>query len=53
MQEECLATVKEWMADATVSANSTTCVISALLLTEEGQIPDALRACSAANTLEM
>lgn len=53
MQEDCAAKVKEWMADDTVSANSTACVISALILTEEGSIPDALRACSAGTTLEM
>ena len=53
MQEDCVAKVKEWMADDTVSANSTACVISALILTEEGSIPDALRACSAGTTLEM
>lgn len=53
LQDECLATVKQWMDDATISANATACVIAALVYAGEGNISDALRACHAGNTLEM
>jgi Coatomer epsilon subunit len=53
MQDEALSTAKEWMADPTICANSTTCVVAAIIFASEGQINDALRACHAGTTLEM
>jgi coatomer subunit epsilon len=53
MQEEVLATIKDWLADPAVAHNASVLLVAGIIYTNEGDYVEALKALHGGELLEM